>query len=132
MGIKETALSLHLMYPLDYVAFSRGFSSSHKGVDIAWGEDPNMPIYAPADGTVYQARDGQGSSSVPDYGNYVVIQHASGIWTLSGHMLKGSVCVKKGQAVKRGQMLGRMGSSGYSFGCHDHFEVRLSIFKIAQ
>ena len=85
-----------------------------------------MPIYAPADGTVYLARDGQGSSSSPDYGNYVMIQHAAGVWTLSAHMLKGSVRVKKGEMVKRGQVLGLMGSSGYSFGCHDHFEVYLN------
>lgn len=126
MGIKETALSLHLMYPLDYVAFSRGYSSSHRAVDIAWGDDPNMPIYAPADGTVYLVRDGRGSSSTPDYGNYVMIQHCPGVWTLSAHMLKGSVCVSKGQYVKRGQILGRMGASGYAFGAHDHFEVYLS------
>ena len=132
MGAEQTALSLHLMYPLDYVAFSRGFSSSHKGVDIAWNDErggPNMPIYAPADGTVYLCKDGMDNtyaSGVPDYGNYVMIQHAPGVWTLSAHMLKGSICVKKGQKVKRGQTLGRMGSSGFSSGPHDHFELYLN------
>lgn len=128
----QTALALHLMYPLDFVAFSRGFTSTHKGVDIAWNYDhggPNMPVYAPADGTVYLAKDGMDNTyktGKPDYGNYVMIQHAPGVWTLSGHLLKGSVCVKKGQKVKRGQQVGNMGNSGYSDGPHDHFEVYLN------
>ena len=131
MGAKETALKLKMQYPLDYVALSRGFTSSHRGIDIAWCWErggPNMPIYAPADGTVYLCKDGMDNtwkSGVPDYGNYVMIQHAKGVWTLSAHMLKGSIVVKKGQMVKRGQKLGLMGSSGYSSGPHDHFELYL-------
>ena len=128
----QTALSLHLMYPLDFVALSRGFTSSHRGIDIAWRYDhggPNMPVYAPADGTVYLAVDGKDNCypwGSPDYGNFVMIQHAPGVWTLSGHLLKGSVCVKKGQKVKRGETVALMGNSGYSDGPHDHFEVYLN------
>lgn len=128
----QTALDLHLKYPLTFVAFSRGFTKSHRGVDIAWRWDkggPNMPVFAPADGTVYLAVDGQDNCypwGKPDYGNYVMIQHAPGVWTLSGHLLKGSVCVKKGQKVKRGQQVALMGNSGYSDGPHDHFEVYLN------
>lgn len=129
MGYKETALGLHLMYPLNFVAFSRGFTSSHRGVDIAWNDEhggPNMPIYAPADGEVVARVDGMGNTyytGIPDWGNYVKIKHATGVYTLMAHMLKGSVLVSVGQKVKRGQQIGRMGNTGYSNGCHTHTEV---------
>lgn len=129
MGAKERALALHLMYPLNFVAFSRGFTSSHRGVDMAWNWDhggPEMPVYAPADGTVVYAKDGMGntySSGIPDWGNYVKIQHADGVYTLMAHLLKGSVIVKTGQIVKRGQQIGKMGNTGYSAGNHTHTEV---------
>lgn len=129
MGARERALALHLKYPLQFVAFSRGFTSSHRGVDIAWNDahgGPNMPIYAPADGTVVVAKDGMDNtyaSGIPDWGNYVKIKHADGVYTLMAHMLKGSVCVHEGQIVKRGTQIGRMGNTGYSNGCHTHTEV---------
>ena len=129
MGAKERALALHLMYPFDFVAFSRGFTSSHRGVDIAWNWDhggPNMPCMSPADGTVVVAKDGMDNtyaSGVPDWGNYVKIKHADGVYTLMAHLLKGSVCVHEGQMVKRGAQIGSMGNSGYSNGNHCHYEV---------
>lgn len=129
MGASDRALALHLKYPFEFVAFSRGFTSSHRGVDIAWNWDhggPNMPCYAPADGTVVVAKDGMGntySTGVPDWGNYVKIKHADGVYTLMAHLLKGSIRVKTGQIVKRGDVLGAMGSSGYSSGPHCHLEV---------
>ena len=129
MGASDRALALHLKYPFEFVAFSRGFTSSHRGVDIAWNWDhggPNMPCYAPADGTVVVAKDGMGntySTGVPDWGNYVKIKHADGVYTLMAHLDKGSVCVKTGQLVKRGQQIGKMGNSGYSNGNHCHYEV---------
>ncbi len=129
MGARERALALHLKYPLQFVAFSRGFTSSHRGVDIAWNDahgGPNMPVYAPADGTVVVAKDGMDNtyaSGIPDWGNYVKVKHADGVYTLMAHLLKGSVCVHEGQIVKRGQQLARMGNTGYSNGCHTHTEV---------
>lgn len=132
MGAKEKALALKMMYPLDFVAFSRGFTSSHRGVDMAWNWDhggPNMPVMAPADGTVVIAKDGMGntySSGIPDWGNYVKIQHADGVYTLMAHLLKGSVCVHNGQYVKRGTQIGAMGNSGFSNGSHTHVEVYIS------
>lgn len=129
MGASERAKALHLKYPLQFVAFSRGFTSSHRGVDIAWNDahgGPNMPVYAPADGTIVVAKDGMGntySTGVPDWGNYVKIKHADGVYTLMAHLYKGSVCVHEGQIVKRGQQVGRMGNTGYSNGSHTHTEV---------
>lgn len=136
MGIKETALALHLQYPKTYIAFSRGYSSSHLGVDMAWNSaqgGAHVPVFSPADGTVVTAVDGKGNTwgtSDHGYGNYVIVEHAPGVRTLVGHLEKWSVAVKVGQAVKRGQTLGIQGSSGYSNGYHVHYEVRLDGTKV--
>lgn len=120
---------LHLGFPRDYIALSRGFSSSHKGIDMCWNSaygGQNAPVYAPQDGTVVSVVDGKGntwSKGKGDWGNLVKIQHADGVYTLSAHLLKGSILVKKGDPVSRGQMIAKMNNSGYSNGSHVHFEV---------
>ena len=132
MGIKETALALHLKYPKTYISFSRGFTSGHQGVDLAWRADMGgayPPVFAPADGKVITAVDGRGNTwgtSDRGYGNYVMIEHASGVVTLMGHLLKGSICVKVGDKVKQGQTIGTQNNSGYSNGNHVHLEIRLN------
>lgn len=78
------------------------------------------PIYAAAPGKVIVAKYGWNGG----YGNYVIIQHANGTKTLYAHMRAGGLRVKRGQQVKRGQLIGRMGSTGHSTGPHVHFEVR--------
>lgn len=126
---KKTALALHMQYPKDYISFSRGFTSSHRGVDMAWNSNyggQNAPIYAPADGEVVSVVNTKGNTwakGVADWGNLVKIKHATNVYTLSAHMLKGSIVVKVGQKVKRGDYLGKQNNSGYSNGAHDHFEV---------
>lgn len=57
------------------------------------------------------------------YGNYVIVKHGGGVYSLYGHLAKG-VYVVKGQVVKQGQVLGYMGNTGYSMGQHLHFEYR--------
>lgn len=58
------------------------------------------------------------------YGNYVKIKHDNGMFTFYAHLKYGSVAVKVGDRVTKGQVLGYMGNTGYSFGAHLHFEVR--------
>ena len=58
------------------------------------------------------------------YGNYVKIRHDNGMYTFYAHLKYGSVTVKLNQRVEKGQVLGYMGNTGYSFGAHVHFEVR--------
>lgn len=127
MGTKEVCLALHLQYPKDYIAFSRGFSSGHKGVDMAWNSaqgGAHVPVYAPADGTVVTA------TYDSSYGNYVMIEHAKGVRTLMAHMENNSLVVKVGQLVKRGQKVGIQGTTGNSTGYHVHYEVRLDNVKV--
>ncbi|MBR5227864.1 MAG: M23 family metallopeptidase [Clostridia bacterium] len=58
------------------------------------------------------------------YGNYVKIKHPNGMYTLYAHLQYGSVDVNLKDKVKKGQVIGFMGNTGYSFGAHLHFEVR--------
>ena len=86
----------------------------HAGLDFAAPQ--GTPIYATANGTVEVAGNtGNG------YGNHVVINHGYGYGTLYGHMFK--VKVKSGQRVKRGEIIGYVGSTGKSTGPHCHYEV---------
>lgn len=92
-----------------------GIRSFHNGVDIANAK--NTPIRAAMEGRVSDT--GFNSS----YGNYVIIDHGNGFQTLYGHM--SSFVVNPGMHVNQGQLIGLMGSTGYSTGNHCHF----SIFK---
>ncbi len=86
----------------------------HAGLDFA--APMGTPIYATANGTVETAGNtGNG------YGNHVVINNGYGYSTLFGHMSK--IKVKPGQKVKRGEVIGWVGSTGKSTGPHCHYEV---------
>jgi len=96
---------------------SQGYHWYHKAIDIA---DPSGPaVVASRGGTVI---DAGWTAPSRGYGIYVVIDHGDGIQTLYAHL--SSVAVSAGQQVLRGQVLGRMGSTGRSTGTHLHFEVR--------
>ena len=58
------------------------------------------------------------------YGNYVIIQHSDGNYTLYAHLHPDTILVKAGESVEQGQVIGKMGSTGYSTGSHLHFEIR--------
>jgi murein DD-endopeptidase MepM/ murein hydrolase activator NlpD len=83
----------------------------HQGVDYR-GRN-GTPVYAVANGTVMEARYNGG------WGNNVRIKHPSGMITLSAHLA--SMSVRSGQTVKKGQVIGRVGSTGQSTGAHLHF-----------
>ncbi|NIG52705.1 M23 family metallopeptidase [Chitinophaga sp. Cy-1792] len=86
----------------------------HSGLDFA--APSGTPIYATGNGVVEEA-----SLSDVGYGNHVVVRHGYGYKTLYGHMLR--MKVKAGMAVKRGDVLGWVGSTGKSTGPHCHYEV---------
>lgn len=87
----------------------------HKGIDIANNAGP--AVLAADAGTVIVAgwQDNNG------YGNRVIIDHGNGYRTLYGHLAQ--AYVNSGQTVKRGDAIGKMGSTGRSTGIHLHFEV---------
>ncbi len=93
----------------------------HAGLDFSAPQ--GTPIYATADGTVSTSGNtGNG------YGNHVIINHSYGYETLYGHMVR--VKSRVGQAVKRGEVIGWVGSTGKSTGPHCHYEVHKNGEKI--
>jgi murein DD-endopeptidase MepM/ murein hydrolase activator NlpD len=87
----------------------------HAGLDFTAPQ--GTPIYATADGTVTTA-----GNTGDGYGIHVIIRHGYGYETLYGHMVK--VKSRAGQSIKRGEVIGWVGSTGKSTGPHCHYEVR--------
>jgi murein DD-endopeptidase MepM/ murein hydrolase activator NlpD len=87
----------------------------HDGLDI--GAAANAPVQAPAQGRVTMV------SFDPKLGNLVKLDHGFGIETLYGHLAK--ALVKEGQRVKRGDVVGLVGSSGLATGPHLHYMVKV-------
>ncbi|MFN2537326.1 MAG: murein hydrolase activator EnvC [Mycobacteriales bacterium] len=90
----------------------------HPGMDID-GETGD-PVVAAAAGRVMHA--GAPLRGYEGYGNIIVINHPEGSQTLYGHL--SSVAVHEGDLVSAGQLIGAIGSTGWSTGSHLHFEVR--------
>ncbi|RLC31784.1 MAG: M23 family peptidase, partial [Deltaproteobacteria bacterium] len=91
-----------------------GLREFHHGLDIA--ARIGTPVMAPADGTViFSGKKGT-------LGNSIIIDHGNGIITRYGHLSK--CMVKRGQTVKRGDLIGKVGNTGLSTGPHLHYEVR--------
>lgn len=93
-----------------------GYYELHTGLDIT-GTGCYSKIYAANNGEVIMANKVDNGS----YGLFVVINHHNGYSTLYGHMIK--VNVNVGEIVEKGQVIGLMGSTGDSTGCHLHFEL---------
>lgn len=87
----------------------------NRGIDI--GAPTGTPIYASAPGTVLITSKGWSGG----YGNMVIVQHPNGTKTLYAHMSK--IGTSTGANVRRGQIIGYVGSTGRSTGPHIHFEV---------
>ena len=90
-----------------------GYNKFHNGVDLA--NSQGTPIYATRSGKVTVATYGS------TYGYYVTINHGDGYSSLYAHMTH--YVVSKGDTVKKGQLIGYMGSTGRSTGSHLHFSI---------
>jgi murein DD-endopeptidase MepM/ murein hydrolase activator NlpD len=101
--------------------YGRRIHPIYKVRKMHWGMDfsakTGTPIFATGDGKISNDRKVGGSG----YGKYVVIDHGYGYQTLYAHMSK--VAVKKGQKVKRGDIIGYVGNTGRSVAPHLHYEV---------
>jgi murein DD-endopeptidase MepM/ murein hydrolase activator NlpD len=124
--LQDGAIAIPSDKPVKTAAFTSGFgvrsdpfrhgAAMHPGIDLAGPS--GTPIYATADGTVLRAGWNSGG-----YGNLVELDHGRGIATRYGHM--SAILVHNGDRITRGQLIGRMGSTGRSTGCHLHYEVRI-------
>ncbi|WP_286278588.1 peptidoglycan DD-metalloendopeptidase family protein [Naasia aerilata] len=95
-----------------------GANAFHRGTDI--GASCSSDIYAATGGTVtYAGPNGT-------YGNFVLIDHGSGVSTGYAHIRSGGIFVGVGDWVDAGQNIASVGSTGASTGCHLHFEVRIN------
>ncbi|MBC3861360.1 peptidoglycan DD-metalloendopeptidase family protein [Undibacterium jejuense] len=117
-----------LKSPLAFTRISSGFSmrvhpisgqwKQHKGVDFAAGI--GTPIRATADGVVDSAAMSGG------YGNLVVIKHWGGYSTAYAHMQRFAPGIRKGSHVSQGEVIGFVGTTGWSTGPHVHYEFRVN------
>lgn len=90
--------------------------SAHAGED--YSAPPGTPVYAPAAGQVVLAE------ALFVRGNAVVVDHGNGVFTGYWHLSE--LGVKPGDAVKTGQLIGKVGSTGLSTGAHLHWELRIA------
>ena len=102
--------------PFGARCLANGDCSFHPGIDIAAGS--GTPIRAAASGTVIYA------GWMDGYGNLTVIDHGGGLATAYGH--QSSIGVGVGASVSQGSVIGSVGCTGYCFGSHLHFEVRVN------
>lgn len=125
-NLQDGAIAVPSEKPVKTAAFTSGYgvrsdpfkgsSAMHAGIDLSG--PVGTPIYATADGVVSTAGWHNGG-----YGNLIKVDHGRGIETRYAHL--SSVDVRPGQQIKRGQLIGRMGSTGRSTGSHLHYEVRI-------
>ena len=116
-----------LKSPLEFSRISSGFSSrvhpisgvwkAHKGVDFAAAQ--GTPIRASGDGTIDFAGVQGG------YGNFVLIKHWANYTTAYAHMSRFAPGIRRGSSVKQGDVIGYVGSTGWSTGAHLHYEFRV-------
>ncbi len=92
-----------------------GGRRAHKGIDLA--APTGTPVYATADGLVQMAE------WYSSYGNYIQIGHGSELETRYAHLSR--IAVSAGSMVRKGDLIGYVGSTGRSTGPHLHYEVRV-------
>lgn len=125
-----------LAWPLAQHIITQGWfyndGSLHRAIDLRTqiGNTSTQPVYAAEDGTVDQMQDWDGhtKTGMQSYGNMVRIKHApykgKPMQTRYAHLSR--YCVKLGQQVKEGDLIGYSGTTGNVFGAHLHFEVILN------
>jgi len=91
-----------------------------------------LPILPPAEGTVTRVVDDVADNAIgspnlkQNWGNLVLIHHAPGLYSLVCHLAQGSINVREGQFVRRGDILGQCGNLGRSYKPHLHFQLQAS------
>ena len=117
-----------LRWPLDGALVSSGYgprrhpilggTRRHGGVDLP--APSGTPVHAAADGTVrYAGRNGS-------YGRFIRLDHGFGLETAYGHLRRYALGLRRDRRVRRGEVIGYVGSSGLSTGPHLHYEVRIN------
>lgn len=123
---RPVSVSIPSRMPVNGAALSSGYGMrihpvlgvrrQHKGVDLA--QPMGSPVYATADGVVSKA------DWFSSYGLFISLEHGGNIQTRYGHLSRLNVAA--GQPVRKGDLIGYVGSSGRSTGPHLHYEVRIA------
>ena len=116
-----THVEQRIMWPVTGPITTYFYDPGHRGIDIA--ADEGDPIYASDGGVVITA--------IKDYYNYgwhLIIDHGNGYQSLYGHM--SAFYVDSQETVAKGQKIGAVGDTGYSFGPHLHFEIHYNGAKL--
>lgn len=100
------------------------------------------PVFAVADGIIIETTDGVAENTPPEVttpmtaqtvaGNYILLKIGANSYAVYAHLKPGSLHFKKGQKVKRGEILGQVGNSGNSTGAHLHFQLVNAPFTVAE
>lgn len=126
--LNENTNMQKFIFPVNYIAITNPFGSSHKGLDLGWNRNyggPNQDIIAVRAGVVIGIRSTytRNDSSGGSYGNYIKIDHKDGLQSLVAHLAYDSLLVKVGDTVKQGQVIAKMGNTGHATGNHVHLEI---------
>ena len=123
---RPTSVSIPSRMPVNGASLTSGYGMrwhpvtgghrAHKGVDLA--QPVGSPVYATADGMVSKA------DWFSSYGLFISLEHGGNIQTRYGHLSRLNVAA--GQAVRKGDLIGYVGSTGRSTGPHLHYEVRIA------
>lgn len=130
LNIKDLPTGIAFAWPLEKIIITQKFgvtassgrlykSGSHSGVDF--GAPIGTPVYAMADGTVEGTGDTDVQCPRVSYGRFVLIKYNNGLASTYGHL--SVISASAGQVVKRGQLVGYTGNTGYSTGPHLHVSV---------
>lgn len=130
-------------FATDWVKFGRDGKLFRR--DVTRNEDwytYGEPVFAVADGIVHEIVDGVPENRPPEIttpitaktvaGNYILLDIGASRYAVYGHLKPGSIRFKKGQRVKRGEVLAQVGNSGNSTGAHLHFQVVNAPFTVAE
>ena len=126
MAPAQIAVSVPSLMPIDATRVTGVFGmrehpilhryKAHKGIDLA--APSGTPVYAAADGIVARAE------WFSTYGNYIQIEHGGEIETRYAHL--SAYAIASGDRVRKGDLIGYVGSTGRSTGPHLHYEVRVA------
>lgn len=129
-AIEEAARGQGFMWPLPQSCYhvTYPFGTRLHPIYKTYKKHDGIDIAAPRNTSVYASKSGKVTAAQyhSSYGNFILIDHLDGTSTLYAHLNTGTLKVKKGDVVNRGDIIAGVGTTGLSTGYHLHFEVRIN------